>query len=310
MQNYADAQILLYPASAIRNRLTNGFVVADQLADFAKPGWSDALGILPESLAALNPTISIPWAQTARTLGIENLQFARFHPDGTMTLGASTPRDGREGQGDLAGFFVNPRAVALDLRINDEGGDGTKTPMNWDGELGTWQSLPSLSPDDGSAIYTTGGAPKHQTRSRGAIPANRGIRGKIDFLLQNRGGQHPTARFRWGDEWAIVFRHNLHPIVERAIKTDLGGDNIELNWSAVKTLSTAPKTDMRGHFVSFDIFRLAGRLCIFIDGHGFWLLDTGVDIFDNPGGVPVPQPDGAPPTTPPTPKSKSRSPKR
>lgn len=295
MQNYADAKILLYPASAIRNRLANGFIVADQLADFAGSGWSDALGILPESFAALNPTVSIPWAQNPRNLGIENLHFARFHTDGTMSLGASSPKNGREGKGDdLAGFFVMPRAVALDCRINAQGGSGDNTPINWAAELGTWQALPALSPDAGSAIYTTGSEVKHQARTRGVIPKNRGFRGTLDFLLKKSGKTelHPMVRLRWGDEWALTFRHGLHPIVERALVTDKGDGVIELHWSAVKTLSSAPKTDMRGKSVTFDVFRLAGRMCIFIDGRGFWLLDTGFEMFDNPSGVPIPQPDG------------------
>lgn len=277
MQTFADAQILIYPASAIPARSAIGFIVADQLADFARPGWSDALGILPESLTALNPTVSIPWAQTPRTLGIDNLHFARFHRDGTLQFGASSPRDGAElASGDLAGFFLLPRAVFLDCRINGSGATSGKTAINWDGEAGTWQTLPALSPDVGSAVYTTGGDAKHQARTHGPIPANRSFRVQLDFLLQGKTGTHPTVRYRWGDEWAITFRHNLNPIIERAIKTDseAGEGFIDLHWSAIKTLNGAPKTDMRGHSVTFDVVRLAGRLCLTIGGASFWLLDV------------------------------------
>ncbi|BCM89028.1 hypothetical protein IAD21_00871 [Abditibacteriota bacterium] len=275
-QIFCDAIINCFPPEAIAKRVSAGFVISEDFSGMTGTGLSDGTGALPDPYTDLNPTAAIAWGQTPYTFAISNCSFARFTQDGRVYLGSTLPRDSKT---ELAGWFLTPRYAALDTKIgaNASAQGSGRTAFNWTATSGTWITLPSVdTADAGTGIQNQGTTNYTSAHSSGFLPANRGFRLRFSLNLLPNQTALPSLRIPWGDGYAIRFIHGKCPRLERKFYKSVVVSGVLTSvseWRIVKELSGGKPVDVRGGKHQLEVFRLAGRLVIFLDGLGYWFLD-------------------------------------
>ena len=268
MQTFADAEIKLGLPSGIPKKSFDSLIVADLLGEFAKPGFGDAGGVLPQSFYDANPTLAAPWARNAYQVRIENLTAVTFLEDGTARFGAHA------GKGVGFGFYIIPREAALDAKIGDNADDfnGDNTEMNWEAQSGTWATSSAFEKGGGTAIFNRGSDETAVASSAGEIPANRAHR--VDLALQGalrRGGKHPLVRHFFGNSYCIELQHGQKPQIQRVTYPADGGSG---TLQILKTFGALAPVNGHGGKYRILVQRIGGRLVVSIGGQSVWLLDA------------------------------------
>lgn len=275
-----EFQFLVWPQSAIPQKTAQPFAIADDFGTAPPLKWSDTDGLeINTTLAAQNPTITVPWAAQPHYTNLNNCWFVRFYKNGRVRFGNSEPEgEGFDGEPDVAGWMIRPRIAALDSKVGSTTLDTSATNQTWNAMIGDWET--TLPPAGATIPFTKILCKKLSTAGEGIamtpgdIPLNRSLYFEL-FSQQAATFGLPSAQIIIGHKWALNFRHGSHLVLAR--KNNQSG--AAAAFDNYKTFSDGPKINLAGGSYAIHFMRVAGRGVISItDGAGatwaWWFLDT------------------------------------
>ncbi|RYX80173.1 hypothetical protein EON83_29790 [bacterium] len=206
-----------------------------------------------------------------------SVDFVRFTAEGRVERGTPAALQANPNK-ELCGLTVRLRLESLTNKMSEEPRT-TKAPtlptdkpfLEWGAEAGNWETvMPARSPFASSVQpcdIVVGRA--YRIKTSQPWDANRG------FLMQwDHDGvtyeykNAPAIRLSWGDTWSLVFRglsNDAYPTLECRTNGE---------WQCVRILRDCPPLDQKfwtsPH--SIHVQRLAGRMCINIDGIEYGLV--------------------------------------
>jgi len=271
-----DVSVLCYTREHLKAMTRRPFTIAERVADLILDGWGDTPGAQrtaadgSDTAADALAIFGQPFAETVTGLDVIN-----FHTNGTFTWGTSRQNGlGKESRKTLTGAIVTPRLAPLNFLCENVPGY-TSPPEyfnnNFVTESGTWRSM--IAPDEKLiALYNSGSEQAHKIRSLGPVPANRGFFLDLKFATQSNSYDMPGARIKWGgeaeDKYSLEFRQGWKPILCRGTGEPEGSEN---EWKRIKRLNYE-LLNLSGGEYRIKVFSCAGRVCIEINGKGFWYL--------------------------------------
>lgn len=271
----AEAQVLLYPQTAIPKKGPFDFHLVDRIGELLYP-WSDSSGF--DFLNALNPTPPIEWAAQPHFTRISGAMFVRFLQNGRVQFGVSRPEgDAFDGSQELSGFIITPRLALLDCKIGDTGGDlnTDATDLNWNILQGTWKTVLVPLAGQGTCLFNTGNDELAVASTAGNIPGNRSLCFEVAYLGHIPAGINPEQIISIGNKWALHLVHGKAPAICR-----YDGQTLEI----FRVLGDGPSMNMQGGKYRIGFCRVAGRGVVFINEMAWWFLDTQEPLSNFAGG--------------------------
>lgn len=274
-----EFRVRAYTVAAIPQRTKQPLIINDLMGNNLTLGNGSSSGLLVTPDAALpnNPTVSDAWFQqqaptTQQYIAISNAEFVRFDQDGSVQLGTTVSAQEKV---ELGGWIIQPREAFLDCRagVNAETLSGGRTPLHWTFDATACTFRTGLRPEapTRTRIMNSGADILAQSHTVGNIPANRCLGfdarflGAINISIASNQTYVPAYRLAWGNnKYSICFRHRQFITFEKMINGV---------WCILMRMpALGPANLSNGHYIG-RILRIAGRVVIFINQHGFSYLE-------------------------------------